>query len=79
MAKKGLTDYEGRNEIERLKKSPYVKLAKKEESIRCRERQYLYTLRGYEKKGKALSEAGITMEILEGMSTDDDFAFCAED
>lgn len=79
MAKKGLTDHEVRNEIERLKKSPYVKLAKKEEAIRCRERQYLYTLRVYEKKGKALADAGITLEILEGMSTDDEFAFCAED
>lgn len=79
MAKRGLTDQEVRTEIERLKKSHYVKLAKREEAIRYRERQYLYTLRGYEKKGKALADAGITMEMLEGMTVDDDYDFCIEE
>lgn len=64
---KGLTDKQVEQEIEKLKKSPYVKLAKKEEAIRYRRRQYLYVLRGYEKKGKELSSAGITMEMLETM------------
>ena len=65
MAKLNLTDEEVEQEIDRLRKSPLVKLAKKEEAIRMRRRQYLYTLRGYEKKGKELSEAGMTIELLE--------------
>lgn len=64
---KGLTDKQVEQEIERLKKSPYVKLAKKEEQIRYRRRQYLYGLRQYEKKGKELADAGITIEMLEAM------------
>ena len=67
---KGLTDKQVEQEIERLKQSPYVKLAKKEEQIRCRRRQYLYCLRQYEKKGKELSESGLTMELLEIMDKD---------
>ena len=62
---KGLTDKQVEQEIEKLKHSPYVKLAKKEEQIRYRRRQYLYGLRQYEKKGKELSKAGITIEMLE--------------
>ena len=52
-------------EIARLQNSPLVKLAKKEERIRYRRRQYMYTLRMYEKKGKQLEAAGVTMESLE--------------
>lgn len=64
---KGLTDVQVEQEIERLKQSPYVKLAKKDEQIRYRRRQYLYCLKGYEKKGKELAKAGITIEILENL------------
>jgi hypothetical protein len=64
---KGLTDKQVEQEIERLKKSPYVKLAKEEERIRYRRRQYLYGLRQYEKKGKELADAGITIEMLKNM------------
>lgn len=67
MAKNWLTDEQVEKEIEELKQSPYVKLAKKEEQIRYRRRQYLYGLRQYEKKGKELSNAGITIELLETM------------
>ena len=59
-----VTDAQVEAEIERLLESPYVKLAKKEEQIRYRRRQYMYALRSYEKKGKALAEAGVTMEKL---------------
>lgn len=62
-----LTDEQVEREIERLMESPLVKLAKKDELIRYRRRQYLYKLRGYEKKGKELADAGITIEILEAM------------
>ena len=68
---KGLTDAQVEQEIERLKESPYVKLAKKDEAIRYRRRQYLYQLKSYEKKGKELSKAGVTIEILEAMDNDE--------
>lgn len=67
-----LTDEQVEIEIERLKESPLVKLAKKEERIRYRRRQYLYKLRGYERKGRELKEAGITMEMLDAIEMDDD-------
>lgn len=70
MAKTYLTDEQVEAEIERLKKSDFVKLAKKDEQIRYRRRQYLYGLRQYEKKGKELAKAGITIEMLETMDTE---------
>lgn len=60
-----LTDEHVEAEILRLKASPYVMLAKKEEAIRNRRRQYMYCLRMYEKKGKALEAQGVTMSTLE--------------
>lgn len=60
-----LTDEEVEREIERLRDDYNVKLAKKEEAIRYKRRQYLYTLRGYERKGRELAAAGITLEMLE--------------
>lgn len=59
-----LTDEQVEKEIARLQESPHVKLARKEERIRYARRQYLYTLRMYEKKGKELASSGITMEML---------------
>lgn len=67
MAKEWLTDEEVEKEIERLLEDDDVKLAKKEQRIRYKRRQYLYQLRNYAKKGKELRESGITMEILESM------------
>ena len=64
----GLTDDQVEKEIERLTKSPLVALARYEQRIRYRRRQYLYQLRDLEKKGKALEKAGITREVLEAMS-----------
>lgn len=64
MARKVLTDAEVEQEIERLKDSPEVKLAQKEQRIRYRRRQYLWTLRTMAKRGAELMEAGITMEML---------------
>ena len=54
----------------RLQASPHVKLARREEAIRNRRRQYMYQLRLYEKKGKQLEAQGITLEELEEMSGD---------
>lgn len=65
MAKKFLTDEEVELEIEELQKSPYVKLARKEQRIRYRRRQFLYSLRDLDKKGRALAEAGVTLESLD--------------
>lgn len=62
-----LTDEQVEREIERLMESDLVKLAKKEEYVRNRRRQYLYTLRSYEKKGKELAASGITMDVLDSM------------
>ena len=72
MSKDWLTDEEVEIEIEKLKKSPYVKLARKDARIKYKRRQTLYSLRDLEKKGKALEKAGITMEILDKMDKDDD-------
>ena len=69
-----LTDDQVEKEIERLQNSPMVALARKEQRIRYRRRQYLYSLRNFEKKGKELAEAGITMEILESMAKECDDA-----
>ena len=70
MKKSFLTDEQVGAEIEKLKKSEFVKLAKKEEQIRYRRRQYLYGLRQYEKKGKELAKAGLTIEMLEKMDNE---------
>lgn len=67
-----LTDEEVEQEIERLLDDKHVKLAKLEQRIRYKRRQYLYTLRGYEKKGRELAEAGITEEVLLGLEDYDD-------
>lgn len=69
MAKEyGLTDDQVEEEIERLRQSPFVELARREQRIRYRRRQFLYQLRDLEKKGKALEKAGITMEVLNAMA-----------
>ena len=65
-----MTDEMVEEEILRLQTSPHVKLARREEAIRNRRRQYMYQLRMYEKKGKALEAQGVTMEELEAMSGD---------
>lgn len=67
MAKDFLTDEQVEKEIERLTKSPLVALARREQRLRYKRRQYLYQLRDLEKKGKALQAAGIDMEVLDAM------------
>ena len=76
MARDTLTDMQVEQEIARLQESHYVKLANRERRVRERRRMYLYSLRQLEKKGKALEESGITMEVLNGMCeevVEDDF------
>lgn len=73
----GLTDEEVEAEIERLNNSEAVALARYEQRIKYRRRQYLYQLRDLEKKGKALLAAGITRDILASMC--DECNECEED
>ena len=72
MAKDFLTDEDVELEIERLMGSEAVKLAKKEKQYKYRRRQYLYTLRWYEKRGKELMAAGITEEDFRDMDAEDE-------
>lgn len=65
-----LTDEAVEEEIDRLRNSPLVKLARKEEAIRNRRRQYMYQLRMYERKGKQLAAEGVTLEQLATLGLD---------
>lgn len=71
MPREYLNDAQVEIEIARLKASPYVQLAKKEEYIRTQRRQRLYQLRYLEKKGKALAAAGLTLEMLRDMDEEE--------
>lgn len=64
MAKR-LTEKEIEEEINKLSSSEAVKLARKEQRIRYKNRQYLYTLRNLEKRGFELMEQGVTFEDLD--------------
>ncbi|MBO4978806.1 MAG: helix-turn-helix transcriptional regulator [Clostridia bacterium] len=65
--KYGLTDEQVEAEIARLNASEAVALARHEQRLKFRRRQYLYQLRDYEKKGKALLAAGMTREVLDAL------------
>ena len=69
MKREILTDEDVEVEIERLSNSAEVKLARAEQRVKYRRRQYMYTLRVLEKRGKELAEQGITIE-------DMDLVFC---
>ena len=73
MRKDFLTDQEVELEIERLLDSDEVKLAKKEQRILYKRRQYMYQLRNLEKRGKQLSKKGITIDNIESELFGDDF------
>lgn len=60
--KEYLTDQQVEVEIQRLLASPHVKLAKAEQRILYRRRQYMYQLRCLEKRGKQLEEMGYNPE-----------------
>ena len=73
MAKDWLTDEQVEREIERLRKSELVALARKEQRIRYQRRQVLYNLRNLEKKGRELAASGITLEMLDGLGREEEF------
>jgi hypothetical protein len=59
------------SEINRLRKSPLVALACKEQLIRRRRQQILLKLRALENRGIELSQKGVTMEFLDLMEASD--------
>ena len=59
-----LTDDEVEIEIAHLLADPDVKLAKTEERIRTRRRQYLYQLRSRRRRGMALRLIGVDEDAL---------------
>lgn len=70
MAREFLTDEQVEEEIDRLRESPLVKLARRERRLQYKRRQYLYQLRELEKHGKKLQSAGITLDILDGLENE---------
>lgn len=60
-----MTDQMVEEEIRRLWATDEVKLAKKEQQIKYRRRQQLYTLRNMAKRGAELMRQGVTMENIE--------------
>ena len=66
-------------EIQRLLACPEVKLAKVEQRVRNRRRQYMYALRCLERRGKELMRMGITEEELNHEATALDAAIKEEE
>ena len=62
---KWLSDEMVEEEIARLTQSPYVKLARAEQRIKYKRRQYLYLLRDLEKRGKKLDSEGFNPDAEE--------------
>lgn len=62
---KWLTDEMVEAEINRLRESPYVRLARAKQRQDYRRRQYLYQLRDLEKRGKKLESEGWSPEMEE--------------
>lgn len=56
-----LTDEQVESKIARLTKTDAVKLARREQRVKYRRRQVLYSLRALEKRGKQLMAQGVTM------------------
>ena len=63
--RKQWTDEEVEIEIHRLQESDDVRLAKKEQNIKYRRRQQMWTLQYMEKRGKQLREMGIDFDNIE--------------
>lgn len=62
-----LTDDCVEAEIERLTTSPEVRLARQEQRLKYKRRQYMYQLRAMEKRGRELVAQGVTPENMERM------------
>lgn len=70
MAKEFLTDEQVESEIKRLTVSDAVRLARREQRLKYKRRQALYTLRALEKRGEELIELGITLDNMEAQLFD---------
>ena len=78
MKRKFITDAEVEKEIEELKASPFVALARREQRLKYKYRQQLYQLRNLDKRGRELALIGVTidtideqLEILENLQAQD--------
>lgn len=60
-----LTDDNVESEIERLTTSAEVRLARQEQRLKYKRRQYMYQLRALEKRGRELAAQGVTPENME--------------
>lgn len=60
-----VTDEEAAAEIEALRDSEFVKLARLEQRLKYNRRQALYTLRYLDKRGRELAEQGVTLESMD--------------
>ena len=65
MRKPELTDEQVEMEITRLWETPEVRLAKKEQNLKYKRRQYMYKLQAMERRGAELMEQGIDMDNIE--------------
>lgn len=59
------TDEQVEAEITRLINSEYVKLARKEQKIKNRRREYMWNMQYLEARGKQLASMGCTFENIE--------------
>lgn len=65
MPKEFLTDEAVEKEIARLTKTEAVRLARREQRLKYKRRQQLYTLRALEKRSLQLMAEGVTLEALD--------------
>lgn len=59
------TDEQIEQELEELKQSPFVALARREQRLKYKQRQQLYTLRNLEKRGRELAAIGVTVDTID--------------
>lgn len=60
-----ITDAEVEKELEELKASPFVALARREQRLKYQYRQKLYQLRNLDKRGRELASIGITIDTID--------------
>lgn len=75
---KDICDSEVELEIERLTSSEFVRLAKKELRLKQKRRNYMNTLRWYERRGKELAAQGMTLANIESMIAETEAATADE-
>lgn len=59
------TDEQIERELNELKQSPFVALARREQRLKYKQRQQLYTLRNLEKRGRELAAIGVTVDTID--------------